>query len=141
MDDFFGGMGWMAILLIAFIGRALKRMLTEERKQPELVLPEQGLPDEPDYPPFNPASTISEPEPEKIVDQALEREKVIQRVRPVMVAEQKSPIKKSGSKEISTHLQELKAEDVLLGVIFKEILDNPRARNPYRPHYRGRVIK
>ncbi len=139
MDDFFGGMGWMAILLIAFIGRALKRMLTEERKQPEPVLPEQGLPDEPDYPPFNPASKISEPE--EVVDQAREREKIIQRVRPVMVAEQKSPIKKSDSKEITTHLQELKAEDVLLGVIFKEILDNPRARNPYRPHYQGRVMK
>lgn len=139
MDDFFGGMGWLAILLIAFIGRALKRMLTEERKQAEPVLPEQGLPDEPDYPPFNPASTISEPE--EVVNQAREREKVIQRVRPVMVAEPKSPIKESGSKEITIHLQELKAEDVLLGVIFKEILDNPRARNPYRPHYRGRVIK
>ena len=137
MDDFFGGMGWLAILLIGFIGRALKRMLTEERKQPELVLPEQGL-DEPDYPPFNQEGTISEPE-EK-VDQVREREKVIHRVRPVVVAEQKSPIK-NPRKEIATHLQELKAEDVVLGVIFKEILDNPRARKPYCPHNRGRVIK
>ena len=140
MDELFGGLGWLIILLLGFIGRSLKKRLTEESKRPDIAVPDQALLDQKADDIFD--QIIAVPEQREIIRNNKETKQGMEEKRLIRPEQsKKANLKKTAPRSKLIALKELTGEDVLLGVVFKEIIDHPRARKPYQPIYQTREVR